>query len=166
MRLFHWLILFAFILSSCAAHDNFLKDIDNIKEDLQNSRASYNVDSSFVANIRQDIRSRSKLNYDYSNGKLNSALIEFGNIDKTLKQAMKMDRIIRSDYAKTIDQLNNLYYDVDNNILKESEFRNYISDEKQIAKSIIDRMDFNQKRISSEIAKYDSLKVIIVNQAY
>mgnify|MGYP003979741061 FL=1 len=88
----------------------------------------------------------------------------YSHLDKSFKQIIRMDKIIRMDYRKTISQLHDLYIDAERNIIDGRGLKNYFDEEKRITESIIQRMQFNSQRLESEITKFDSLNTIIVNQ--
>lgn len=162
MRSALWVIIGFVIIASCTSNNQeSLNHISKIRKQLDSAASNYNLDSNYLARVRKDVKIRSRMSFDSNSVELRKARISFGNIDRRLKQSLKMDKVIHADLTKSEKQLNDLYHDIDNNILKEDEFKKYIDEEQEIAKSIIERMQYNQSRVNLEIAKYDSLKTIL-----
>ena len=162
MRSALWVIIGFVIIASCTSNNQeSLNHISKIRKQLDSATNNYNLDSNYLAKVRKDVKLKSRMSFEINSPELRQARISFGNVDRRLKQSLKMDKVIRADLTKSEKQLNDLYHDIDNNILKEDEFKKYIDEEQEIAKSIIERMQYNQSRVTLEIAKYDSLKTIL-----
>lgn len=162
MRSALWVIIGFVIIASCTSNNQeSLIHVSKIRQQLDSAASKYNLDSNYLVKVRKDVKLKSRMSFDTNSIELRQARISFGNVDRRLKQSLKMDKVIRADLTKSEKQLNDLYHDIDNNILKEDEFKKYIDEEQEIAKSIIERMQYNQSRVTLEIAKYDSLKTIL-----
>ena len=154
------------ISSSCNnPNSEILSEINHEIDRLEIERLAYtNVDSLEIADIRTTITSNYYKIGNLSNDSISATAISYSHIDKSLKQIIRMDKIIRMDYQKTIKQLHDLYSDAEKNIIDGAGLKNYFQEEKRITESIIQRMKYNNQRLESEITKFDSLNTIIVNQ--
>ncbi len=164
MRIPLIVISLLFILGSCSnPNKEYLVQLSNLQDSLYTAHSQYNkVDSTVIANIRRTVKSNSIKAGRLNDKDFESTLIYYSHIDKNLKQIYRMDRVIGDDYDISVKQLDALYHDIENNILKEKVFKNYLLEEERIAHSVIYRMDFNTRRILTELRKFDSLNPIVI----
>ena len=164
MRLLIGIVGLFIMCVSCAEHNSaYLNQISNLQHRLETANQAYDkIDSLKISTVRKTVKSNSILATELGNKNLEKTLIPYSHINKTLKQILRMDKVIRDDYSRSISQLDALYHDVENNIIKEEVFKNYLHEEKMIAESIIERMEFNTQRVTNELQKFDSLNPIIL----
>ena len=164
--LFHIIVIGLIMISYSCNNPNseILIEINRQINRLKIERLEYaNVDSLKIATIRKTIKSNYYKIGDLAKDSIKSIAMPYSHLDKSFKQIIRMDKIIRLDYRKTISQLHDLYIDAEKNIIDGRGLKNYFDEEKRITESIIQRMQFNSQRLESEITKFDSLNTIIVN---
>ena len=164
MRLLTGIIGLFIICTSCTQHNSsYLDQISDLKNRLEKANQAYDkIDSLEISTIRKTVKSNSVIVAELGDKDMEKTLISYSHINKSLKQVLRMDKVIRDDYSRSVIQLGTLYHDIENNIIKEEVFKNYLLEEKMIVESIIERMEFNTFRTLSELHKFDSLNPIIL----
>ena len=167
MRLLTGIIGLFIICTSCTQHNSsYLDQISDLKNRLEKANQAYDkIDSLEISTIRKTVKSNSVIVAELGDKDMEKTLISYSHINKSLKQVLRMDKVIRDDYSRSVIQLGTLYHDIENNIIKEEVFKNYLLEEKMIVESIIERMEFNTFRTLSELHKFDSLNPIITEKA-
>jgi negative regulator of sigma E activity len=134
---------------------------------LENAAKNYSdMDSLAIVEIREEILDNcSKIDYRDDNLH-NKIIIHYTKINSSIEQILKIDFQLKKDIVKSRTQINNLLYDVNNDLIDTSLLVHYIADEKKKINRIIDRINYNYERVIAETRKYDSLNPLIKNLIY
>ncbi len=157
-------VLFVFI--SCTNSNNkfFVEQINSLEVGLNNAYSNYNkFDSLEVSLIRNKVKINCRMVSVDDSAIISKTLITYGHIDKSMKQIIRMNHRIMEDYSFSKSQLEDLKYDISNDHISDTIFKQYFEEEKKIVMSIIERMEYNTSRIITETNRFDSLNPIIEN---
>lgn len=161
--------MLAIIALSCSNYSNqqYISSIDSLSTKLENAAKNYSdMDSLAIVEIREEIVDNcSKIDYRDDNLH-NKIIIHYTKISSSIEQILKIDFQLKKDIVKSRTQINNLLYDVNNDLIDTSLLVHYIADEKKKINRIIDRINYNYERVIAETRKYDSLNPLIKNLIY
>jgi hypothetical protein len=161
------LTLFVLIQYSCSNsnNDKLLLYLDNLRIQLNEAEMRYsNFDSTTISNIRNSVKTTCKRIRNADDTLVNSTIIPYSHIDKSIKQILRMDVRIKMDIKKSRVQIDDLYHDLENNLVDSIPLLMYIDDETNAVMAVIEKMEYNFQRSLSEVQEYDSLHPIIENQ--
>ncbi len=162
--LISYISVLSIVLISCNNIHNqkFIIRIDSLSLQLENAIEEYSViDSITLAKIRENvIMNCNRIDYEVDSS-FNKLIIPYSQINKSIKQILKMDFYIKTELHKSRTQIDNLFHDADNNIIDTNFLVRYIEEEKIAVNIIIERMNFNRLRGLSETKRYDSLNPLI-----
>jgi len=156
--------LVVIILFSCNNKSNrqYILSIDSLTAKLENAVKNYStIDSLALVEISEKVKYNcSKI--DYQNENINNrVIIPYSRINKAIKIIFKTDIQIKRDLAICKMQINNLLYDINNNLMDTSLIKPSVKNEKKSVNTIVDKMNYNYERVISETSTYDSLNPII-----
>ena len=152
------------VLTSCNKTNNqyYVDQIDNIEFQLVNALDSYStIDSIPIIEIRKNIKTSCNRLTDLKDTIISSTFIPYSQIDKSMKQILRMDTRIKKELKTSRKQISNLLYDAKNNLIDTVLLSQYIEEEKRILLLVVDRMKFNTDKVRTELIRYDSLNQII-----
>lgn len=153
------------VMLSCSNNNNhYILSVDSLSTTLENTTIKQlKIDSFAIIKIRKKVEENCS-NINYKNDNINNKIIiQYSHIASSLDQILRMDFQLKKDIAKSKTQLNDLIYDIENNLVDTSLLQNYISEEKMTINSIVNRMNYNYERVMIETTKYDSLNPLIEN---
>lgn len=152
------------VLFSCnnVRNQQYISSIDSLNLRLENATENYpKIDSISFAKIRENVTKNCKA-IDYKDdSNYRKLFIPYSQINKSIKHILKMDFQIRKELLNSNEQIDNLLYDVNNNLIDAKLLVKYIEDEEKYVNELIGRMDFNTQRLIAETNKYDSLNPLI-----
>ena len=164
--LISYIILLATIMLSCSNNSNkqYILSIDSLSTTLENTVIKQlKIDSFAIVEIRKEVEDNCS-NINYKNDNLNNkVIIQYNQIVSSLDQILRMNIQLKKDIANSRTQINNLLYDIKNNLVDTTLLAKYIKDEKITVNSIVDRMNYNYERVMAETSRYDSLNPLIEN---
>ena len=162
--LINYIGILTILLMSCNNTNNqkFILRIDSLNMQLETAVEEYSIiDSTTLANIRKDVSSNcNKIDYKVDSS-FNKLIIPYSQINKSIKQILKMDFYIKTELQKSRIQINTLLHDADRSLIDTTLLMQYIEDEKKAVNILIERMNFNHLRMMSETKRYDSLNPLI-----
>lgn len=151
---------------SCSNNSDhhYIHSIDSLSTTLENTTiVQLKIDSFAIIKIRKKVEENcSEINYKNDNIN-NKIIIQYSHIASSLDQILRMDLQLKKDIAKSKTQLNDLLYDIKNNLIDTTLLQDYINKEKITVNSIVNRMNYNYERVMVETNKYDSLNPLIEN---
>jgi len=157
-------ILIVIILFSCNNKSNqqYILSVDNLATKLENAAKNYStIDSIALVEISEKVKYNCS-EIDYQSEDINNrVIITYGQINKAIEQIFKTDIQIKKDLKIRARQINDLLYDINNNLMDTGLIKPAIKNEKESIKNIIDRMNYNYERVISEKNTYDSLNPLI-----
>ncbi len=165
MRYLIGIFLLTFVFS-CNSNKNveLVGSMDSLNVIFDEAIAKYNkVDSLTVSNIRKKVKSNCLMIKDQNDPIVTSTFIPYSHIDKTLKQILKMDAIIKKESRTSKNQLENLHFDAKEGLIEPELLETYYTEEKEIIMTLIHRMDYNTQQVIIEFNRFDSLNPIIEN---
>ncbi len=155
--------LVVIILFSCNNKSNqqYILSVDRLAIKLENAAKNYStIDSLTLVEISKKVKFNcSKI--DYQNENKHNIIIPYSKINKAIEQIFKTDIQIKKDLVICTSQINDLLYDINNNLMDTSLIKPAIKNEKESINMIIDRMNYNYERVISETSTYDSLNPLI-----
>ena len=150
--LINYISILAIVLISCNNFSNqkFIVQIDSLNLQLENAIEEYSViDSTTLAKIRENVNMNCN-SIDYKvDSRLNKLIIPYSQINKSIKQILKMDFYIKTELQKSRTQIDDLFHDADNNLIDTNFLARYIEEEKIAVNIIIERINFNRLRVIS-----------------
>ncbi|NQU34699.1 MAG: hypothetical protein HQ521_15830 [Bacteroidetes bacterium] len=152
------------VLFSCNNINNeyYISQIDSINTQLNEAAVGYsNVDSITIANIRKRVKTNCKRVRSLEDTVINKIFIPYSQIDKSMKQILRMDYQIKKNIKISRTQISDLLHDVNHSIIDTIVLKEYIKEEKKIVLTIAERMKYNQQRIMEETNRFDSLNPLI-----
>lgn len=162
-----YISILSFLLISCNNTHNhkFLVQIDSLDLHLENAIKEYSIiDSTTLAKIRENVITNcNRIDYKVDSS-FNKLIIPYSQINKSIKQILKMDFYINTEIQKSRIQISDLHHDADKNLIDTNLLLQYIEDEKKAVNILIERMNYNYLRVISETNRYDSLNPLIEKQ--
>ena len=152
------------VLSSCKETNNqyYVNQIDSLEFKLVNALDSYStIDSIPIVEIRKNIKATCNRLTNLKDTIISSTFIPYSQLDKSMKQILRMDTRIKKELKTSSEQISNLLYDAKNNLIDTVLLSQYIEEEKRILLLVTDRMKYNTDRIKTELIRYDSLNQVI-----
>lgn len=161
--LYSFFAILLLLVVSCTSHNReYLEQIDELNNQLDNAISRYNnVDSALIAEIRTTVKSNCIKITNPDDTIITTTFIPYSHIDKSMKQILRMDVRLRKEAKTSKIQLDNLYHDFKKNLTKESLMSDYFAEEKRMVVTLIDRMDYNSMQLVTVTQRFDSLNPII-----
>lgn len=164
MRLIGFIFVGLILLSGCGNNNNkeYLIKIDNLINELDIALEQYNkVDSITVSEIRKTVSTNCSAVKKDENPDVMTTFIYYSHIDKSMKQILRLDARIRNESETSKKQLEDLYHDASKNLINKQALQMHYSEEENIVKTLIERMEYNTGKILTETQRFDSLNPII-----
>ncbi len=140
-----------------------LKNIDSLITTSQNYLVkldSINIDS--ILQYYSEIKNNNKILVEKLHGLpantgMKNKLLQMGSIEKGIKKIPDKVNYFKNEINFSIGQLNALKTDIENNILKEEEYRNYYNDELEAVNSFTSELDKLLKITRKNISNYKNI---------